>query len=632
LNIKKSRKEQMPLRDKIMLIKRINYISMLMLLIILGGGPAAVYAQYDVSKNTHSHNDYLQSQPFYTAHANHFASMEVDVYLVDNELYVAHNKQDIDPKRTIESLYIEPLLKQIKLNGNNKPYKDGGKLQLLIDLKTGGEPTMRCLEAKLKPIRQYFDVKNNPDAVRLVISGGAPSQDRFSAFDDIFFFDGRRSTPYTAEQLQRVAFFSAGLQGFTKWNGLGRMVEADYLKAKNFVDSVHKVGKPVRFWGNPDTKTCWQAFIKMGVDYLNTDSPAEMAKFLNSYANNTYSSAGKYSPYVPTYKSDNAKTKPKNVILLISDGAGFSEFWAAATANGGFLNATNFKHVGFSNTAPADDYNTDSAAGATAMATGEKTNNRYIGMDANGKKIPDLPEILAAMGIRSGIVSNDRVTGATPSSFFAHRTERDQSDSIAADLQYSPASLIIGGYNDVFDADQGKIMNKVKGAGFEVYKGIANLDKAGKNKRVICFDNDRPEEGFRLIETAFDESVKFLSADNKKGFFLMIEGAKIDGGGHSNRIKQCIEEYLSFDKVIGKALKFADQNGETLVLITSDHETGGLILFDGNYQTGTVTGTFTTNDHTGLPVPLLSYGPGAENFTGFLQNADIPKRVITLLK
>jgi alkaline phosphatase len=606
---------------------------MLCLAIATGSYISAVHAQkYEVNKNTHSHNDYLQSQPFYTAHANHFASMEVDVFLVDNELYVAHTKADIDQKRTIERLYIEPLLNQIKLNGNNKAYQDGGKLQLMIDLKTAGEPALKCLEAKLKPIRKYFDVTNNPDAVRLVITGDSPKPERFKAFDDIFFFDGKRNTPYSPEEMKRVAFFSAGLQEFTKWNGLGRMVEEDYRKSKNFVDSVHQVGKQVRFWGNPDSKTCWQAFMKMGVDFLNTDSPAEMAKFLNNYENNSYLATDKHTIYQPTYKSDNGKKKPKNVILLISDGAGFSEFWAASTANGGYLNATNIKHVGFSDTAPANDYNTDSAAGATAMATGEKTNNRYIGMDKDGKKIPDLPEILADMGIRSGIVSNDKITGATPSSFFAHRTERDQSDSIASDLQHSPVSLIVGGYHPAFGENQDAILNKVKASGFEIFKGIDKLPTYKVHKKVICFDADRKEDNFRLIERVFDQSVNFLSTDNKEGFFLVMEGAKIDGGGHSNNIKQCIDEYLSFDKVIGKALKFADDNGETLVLITSDHETGGLILFDGNYKTGAVTGTFTTNDHTGLPVPLLSYGPGAENFTGFLQNSDIPKKVISLLK
>jgi alkaline phosphatase len=600
-------------------------------ILIIGCGATAVAQKYEVGKNAHSHNDYLQSQPFYTAHSNGFASMEIDVFQVGTELYVAHEEENIDPKLTLESLYLEPLLRQIKLNGNNKAYKDGRKLQLMIDLKTPGAPALKCLEAKLKPIRQYFDVETNPNAVKLVITGDTPASDHFKEYDEIFFFDGKRNTPYTPEQLKRVAFFSANFRDFSKWNGLGRMVAADSLKSRNFVDSVHQVGKPVRFWGNPDTKTCWQAFIKMNVDFLNTDSPAEMAKFLNQYADNTYTAATRHAVYTPTFKTDGGKAKPKNVILLISDGSGFSSFWAAATANGGYLNATSIKHVGFSNTAAANDYTTDSAAGATAMATGEKTNNRYIGMDAAGKEIPNLPERLAKLGIRSGIISNDRVTGATPASFFAHRTERDQSDSIALDLSRSPVSLVVAGYHNAFAARQDAILNRVKAAGFEVYNGVGKLPKYARNKKVLCFDGDRPLENFRLIENVFDESVRFLSADNKKGFFLMIEGAKIDHGGHSNKLNISIDEYLSFDRVIGKALEYADKDGETLVIITSDHETGGLIVLDGNCKSGSVMATYTTGDHTGLPVPLLSYGPGAEQFTGFLQNTDIPKKVLALL-
>jgi alkaline phosphatase len=588
--------------------------------------------KYNVNENTHSHNDYLQTQPFYTAHGNGFGSMEADVYMVGNELFVAHERKEIDSKRTLERLYLKPIIDQIALNGNNKIYKDGGHMQLLIDLKTDAEPTLRLLEQKLKPYRKYFDVKSDPNAVKLVITGNQPAANRFKSFDDMFYFDGKRGQKYTPEELGRVALFSAGFQQFSAWNGLGRMVHNEYDKTKAFVDSVHSIGKKVRFWGNPDTKTCWQAFIKIGVDYINTDQPADLARFLNKYEDNSYLATGKYQPYKPTYATDNNKKKPKNVILLISDGAGFSEFWAAATANGGQMNATNIKHIGFSNTAPADDYNTDSAAGATAMATGEKTNNRYIGMDSKGKKIANLPEVLSKYGYRSAIVSNDGIAGATPSSFFAHRTERNDADSITLDIRNSPAVLFIGASRKFTNPDSSEILKKVKASGFDFYNGVSNLPRYTAGKKVICFDNDKPETNYHMIEEAFDRTVSYMSADNKSGFFLVIEGAKIDGGGHANRIKQCIDEYLSFDRVIGKALQFADKDGETLVLITSDHETGGLIIYDGDYKKGSVNGTFTTNDHTGLPVLLLGYGPCSENFTGFLDNSNIPKKITNLLK
>src|SRR5690606_41093867 len=103
------------------------------------------------------------------------------------------------------------------------------------------------------------------------------------------------------------------------------------------------------------------------------------------------------------------------------------------------------------------------------------------------------------------------------------------------------------------------------------------------------------------------------------------------GGGHSNKIAQCIEEYLSFDRILGKALQYADKNEGTLVVVTSDHETGGLVLVDGDYEKGFVLGEFVTNDHTGAPIPVYGYGPGAARFTGFMQNSDIGKRIFELL-
>ncbi|RZK77199.1 MAG: alkaline phosphatase, partial [Pedobacter sp.] len=272
------------------MLKSVRYTKTTLILIaaiLVVSTPLYAQQKYDVNRNAHSHNDYLQAQPFYTAHANRFASMEIDVYLIGDELYVAHDRKEIDSSKTIESLYIKPLLEQLRLN-NGKPYKADGKLQFMIDFKTPGVPALKILEAKLKPIRKYFDTKDNPHAVRLVFSGSTPAPAQFKDFDEIFFFDGRPGVNYTKDQLSRIAFFSTALQDFTKWNGLGKIVEAEQLKISKFVDSVHALGKPVRLWGNPDTKTCWQAFIKMGIDYLNTDSPAEMAKFLNTYEANSY--------------------------------------------------------------------------------------------------------------------------------------------------------------------------------------------------------------------------------------------------------------------------------------------------------------------------------------------------------
>ncbi|WP_130854863.1 alkaline phosphatase [Olivibacter jilunii] len=584
--------------------------------------------QYTVNKNAHSHNDYLQAQPFYTAYANRFASIEIDVFLKNDSLYVAHEEEEIKPGHTIQNLYLKPLLQQISLH-NGKVYPEGGQLQFLIDLKTDGEPTLKALERQLAPIRAYFDVNRNPDAVRLVISGDMPKPERFGAFDPIFYFDGRTQLRYSDEQLKRVAFYSAPFQSFSVWNGLGRITEPERNKVKHFIDSVHAVGKPVRFWGCPDTKTAWQAFIKLGVDYLNTDSPNILASFLNRYEVNSYTRKNKHEIYRPSYKQDGTKGKVKRVILLISDGAGFNQQWAAATINGGQLNMTQFKHIGFQNTAPADDYNTDSAAGATAFATGEKTKNRYIGNDSTGKALPNLPEKLNNIHIPSAILTNDRLPGATPASFFAHQSERDYSTAIAYDILKSPVKLFVGGSHPSLVADSAKLKQQLMTKGTVICTDLRELNTVS-GEQLICLAQDDPSRGYHMLEDAFDDALALMEKRHDR-FFMMVEGAKIDGGGHSNKIAQCIEEYLSFDRILGKALQYADKNEGTLVVVTSDHETGGLVLVDGNYEKGFVLGEFVTNDHTGAPIPVYSYGPGAARFTGFMQNSDIGKRIFELL-
>lgn len=596
---------------------------------LAGTGLLTHAQQYSVNKNAHSHNDYLQAQPFYTAYANRFASIEIDVFLKNDSLYVAHDAQEIKPGHTIQNLYLKPLLQELSLQ-KGKIYPDGGKLQFLIDLKTKGEPTLRALEKQLAPIRAYFDVNQRPEAVRLVISGDMPSPDRFKQFDSIFFFDGRANIDYSTEQLQRIAFYSAPFQAFSVWNGLGRITEPERQQVKTFVDSIHRLGKPVRFWGCPDTKTAWQAFIKLGVDYLNTDSPNALATFLNKYSANSYTRKSKHEVYQPTYQYDGVKGKVKKVILLISDGAGFNQQWAAATINGGQLNMTKFKHIGFQNTTPADDYNTDSAAGATAFATGEKTRNRYIGNDSTGKALPNLPERLIDLNIPSALLTNDKLTGATPSSFYAHQSERDHSLAIAYDIMNSPVKLFIGGDHPALAADSSKLKQQLIGKNTLIQDNLRDIEAIPMDKQVICFAQDNPATDYHMLEDAFEIALRRMDKEGDE-FFMMVEGAKIDGGGHSNKIAQCIEEYLSFDKLLGKALQYADTHEGTLIVVTSDHETGGLVLVDGDAKKGFVLGEFITNDHTGAPIPVYSYGVGATDFTGFMQNSDIGKRIFKRL-
>ncbi|MBP7105488.1 MAG: alkaline phosphatase, partial [Fermentimonas sp.] len=143
-------------------------------------------------------------------------------------------------------------------------------------------------------------------------------------------------------------------------------------------------------------------------------------------------------------------------------------------------------------------------------------------------------------------------------------------------------------------------------------------------------ENKVDVRGNQLEETT--EVALDILNNSKKGFFLMVEGSEIDGGGHENDMKFMIDEMLDFDRTVGKALEFAEKDGRTLVIVTADHETGGVTLTGGNIETGKVTGRFTTGGHTGVMVPVFAYGPGAEYFTGINENTSFFNKIINVLR
>ncbi|WP_321331039.1 alkaline phosphatase [uncultured Bacteroides sp.] len=583
-------------------------------------------------QSIHSHNDYLQNVPFYIAYGAECASIEADVFVGNGELYVAHEVKDIDKKRTLKSLYLDPLKKQMEMNGG-MAYVDGKPLQLVIDLKTGYKETLQVLLDELKDYAACFDIVNNPSAARIVITGNQPAPALFQEYPEWIFFDGRAAVNYTPSQSKRIAMVSMPFTSLTEWNGLGRMVKEDYDKVKEVIDKVHADGKQIRFWGCPDTKTAWNTFIKMGVDYLNTDRPAELSLFLNTFEKDTYVSDGKfYTPYQPTYETDEATKAPKNVIVLISDGgAGVAEMWAAATANGGLLNVLQMKNFGLLRNDPLDDYTTDSAGSGTALATGVKTRNRRIGTDEQGKSLANITEFFAARGKMTGIISNDQISGATPASYYAHQPERGMSEEITKDLLKAPVSLVVGAPNKILLESDSALVHQLRNVGYKVFANLSQLNDLKAGDRAVCLHGDDYEHNKRLIEESFDGATRFLST-GKKGFFLMIEGAKIDTGGHTNDMHKVVDEYLSFDRMVGKALAFADRDKETLVLVLSDHETGGLSIIDGNYEKGSVLGSFATHDHTGIPILLFAYGPCSSHFKGFAPHTSLPKKIEEVTK
>lgn len=244
----------------------------------------AVSAQerkYTVS-NAHAHNDYEHPVPFFTAYNAGFGSIEADIFLVDNHLYVAHNKKDIDTARTLQSLYLDPLEKVIQKNKGHV-YADATKnLLLLIDLKTAAESTLQALLQVL----QNYKTLTGCRGLKLVITGNQPDVSRLTSYPSWLFFDGNLNKTYTAEVLNKVALFSDNFNNYSSWNGKDIPTEPDIEKIVTAVTKAHTLNKPIRFWAAPDAPNAWNQFIRWNVDYINTDKIQEISAFFDKvYAN-----------------------------------------------------------------------------------------------------------------------------------------------------------------------------------------------------------------------------------------------------------------------------------------------------------------------------------------------------------
>lgn len=317
---------------------------------------------------------------------------------------------------------------------------------------------------------------------------------------------------------------------------------------------------------------------------------------------------------------------------MIGDGMGVTQIYAGLTANKAPLNLEKLNHIGFSKT-NSTRYITDSGAGATAFATGHKTNNGAIGVDSTGKPVPTILEIAEQRGLSTGLVVTTDITDATPAAFTAHQPSRKLQQEIAAEFLNSGVDVFIGaGQQHFIQRNDGKDLTAgLKKMGYQISTNIDEITSFTSGK-VAGFLVERPfaERGDQLSRTALS-TINILKK-NKKGFFLMVEGSKIDDGGHDNNLNVVMDEMIDFDNTIGKVLEFAEKDGNTLVIITGDHETGGLTLTGGDISTGSVSGMFTTKGHTAVMIPVFAYGPGAEAFTGIYHNNTIFNKMMSAFR
>ncbi|WP_231729853.1 alkaline phosphatase [Pedobacter sp. Leaf176] len=595
----------------------------------------AVNAQTKPASQGHSHNDYHQNIPLLQAYYAGMGSIEADVFLKKGVLFVAHDSTEIAAERTLKRLYLAPLASLYKANGNRAFKKSDQKLQLVIDIKQDHVNVLNELLAELNDFGDVFNTSKNPNAIKLVISGDMPAPSNFKNWPDYIYFDGRPEIQYTTEELKHIAMISQDIKKYSVWNGKGVPTPTDLAKLKKVVEDAHQLNKTFRFWATTDNPNTWIVLNRLGADWINTDHPEKFSEFYAQQEKRSYTNPNPYPVYTPSYRNDGTNKKVKNVILLIGDGMGLAQIHAGLIANHGDLNISRIKNIGFSQTAAANSDNTDSAAGASAMATGEKTNNRYVGMGTDNKKRTNLIDSLNNFGIKSGILSVGDITDATPAAFYAHQTERTRSNEIAADLLNSKVEVLVGSNQKAFlNNNDAGLIEKLGKSGFSLSKSWSDFSKQSSGKQLVLLPDEdtRPVLKGRgdLLKKALLKTVGMLNK-NPNGFFIMAEGAQIDHGGHTNDLPVVITEMHDFDKTIEAALRFADEDGETLVLVTADHETGGLTLLDADTKSGKVSGHFSTDDHTNIMVPVFAYGPHSGEFRGIYPNNEIFKKIMSVL-
>ncbi len=327
------------------------------------------------------------------------------------------------------------------------------------------------------------------------------------------------------------------------------------------------------------------------------------------------------------------RTKAKNIILFIGDGMGISQlstrFYYGDKQT---IHFKRFERIGLINTSSAKEKITDSAAGATAFATGHRTYNGAISVDLNKNPLPTIVEQLSEKGMKTGIISTSSITHATPACFYAHTDYRKKEEDIAQQLVDSDIDFFAGGGLRFFtDREDGQnLIPALLDKGFDVKTSghLGQKIQGGKKPAYLLADNGMPRMLDGRGDFLPDATAKAIQhLQNPNGFFLMVEGSQIDWGGHANDADYIITETADFDRAIGAALDFAQKDGNTLVIVTADHETGGFSLSAAKTDEGTdytrINPTFSTGGHTACLIPVLAFGPGAEQFAGFYDNTDI---------
>ena len=338
-----------------------------------------------------------------------------------------------------------------------------------------------------------------------------------------------------------------------------------------------------------------------------------------------------------------AQEPVRNIIYLIGDGMGLASVSMMQLKNN--FEPTIFDradNVALAKTYSADNRVTDSAASGTALSSGAKTNNTYIGVNPEGEALTSMAELASAKGMATGVVVTTYLQHATPAAFYAHCTSRHDMATITQQLVTSDWDVAIGGgmefFRELYGSEQ-QAEQAILDEGFVLVRSMEELAAQSGENEVMALIADKEvgaNSGSYLAE-ATSEALRLLDArSDDKGIFLMVEGSLIDGMGHANDAEAMQLEMEGFMQAVEVAVAYAERTPGTLVVVTADHETGGLSIVsndaDFNLAEQGVKYLFSTQGHSASMVPIYLYGTGAENINGIMENSELGKKLMTMIR
>ena len=364
--------------------------------------------------------------------------------------------------------------------------------------------------------------------------------------------------------------------------------------------------------------------------------------------------------FVTTFNFYSQEYESPNIILMIGDGMGLTQITSGMYSNNNSTSLEDFQYVGLSKTHSYDNLVTDSAASGTAMSSGKKTQNKVLGLDHEANPIKSILSICQDKGYSTALIATANILHATPAAFFANIDYRYNYKDIAVQMTKSGVNFFVGGGEKYFNSreDKRNLINEMTEDGYEFVYNISDFEKNKSNYLGFFTAKDEPYyfyKGVNYSSREYDESdynedepledftgrESYLARSTKatldklneigEPFFIMIEGAQIDWGGHDNDQNYMVSQFLEFNDAIEVALEFAKKDKNTIVVVTADHETGGAAIVRGKLSDSTIKNRFATTNHTASMVPVFSYGPKAHLFKGIYENTEIFNKLLSIV-